>query len=71
MRGSTENHPEVAILGLHRIGPPPLVGEGEIVVLFSCTSVHRVVAGVRANEFLLSVIARLEAPAWTGASSDN
>jgi pyruvate/2-oxoglutarate dehydrogenase complex dihydrolipoamide acyltransferase (E2) component len=58
------NHPEVAILGLHRIGPRPAVREDEIVVRqigwLSCTFDHRVVDGARASEFLLSVTARLE-----------
>jgi pyruvate dehydrogenase E2 component (dihydrolipoamide acetyltransferase) len=60
------NHPEVAILGLHRIGPRPAVRDGEVVVRelgwLSCTFDHRVVDGARASEFLLVVIARLEAP---------
>ena len=58
------NHPEVAILGLHRIAPRPVVRDGEIVArdvgLLSCTFDHRVVDGARASEFLLDVIARLE-----------
>jgi pyruvate dehydrogenase E2 component (dihydrolipoamide acetyltransferase) len=61
------NHPEVAILGLHRIAPRPAVWNGEIAVRetgwLSCTFDHRVVDGARASEFLLAVIARLEAPA--------
>jgi pyruvate dehydrogenase E2 component (dihydrolipoamide acetyltransferase) len=58
------NHPEVGILGLHRISERPVVRDGEIVVrtigLLSCTFDHRVVDGVRASAFLLDVIARLE-----------
>jgi pyruvate/2-oxoglutarate dehydrogenase complex dihydrolipoamide acyltransferase (E2) component len=58
------NHPEVAILGLHRIAPRPAVREGEIVIrelgFLSCTFDHRVVDGARASEFLLGVIRRLE-----------
>jgi pyruvate dehydrogenase E2 component (dihydrolipoamide acetyltransferase) len=58
------NHPEVAILGLHRIASRPAVRDGEIVVReigwLSCTFDHRVVDGARASEFLLSVIRRLE-----------
>ena len=58
------NHPEVGILGLHRIAERPVVRDGEIVVrkvgLLSCTFDHRVVDGVRASAFLLEVIARLE-----------
>jgi pyruvate dehydrogenase E2 component (dihydrolipoamide acetyltransferase) len=58
------NHPEVAILGLHRIASRPAVRGGEIVAReigwLSCTFDHRVVDGARASEFLLSVIRRLE-----------
>jgi pyruvate/2-oxoglutarate dehydrogenase complex dihydrolipoamide acyltransferase (E2) component len=60
------NHPEVGILGVHRIGERPAVREGEIVVrklgYLSCTFDHRVVDGVRATEFLLAVIGWLERP---------
>jgi pyruvate dehydrogenase E2 component (dihydrolipoamide acetyltransferase) len=60
------NHPEVGILGLHRIGPRPAVVDGEIAVRevgwLACTFDHRVVDGARASTFLLDVIARLEAP---------
>ena len=60
------NHPEVAILGVHRIGDRPVVRDGEITVrkigLLSCTFDHRVVDGARASEFLLAVIGRLEQP---------
>ena len=58
------NHPEVAILGLHRIGPRPVVRDGEIVVRHvgnvSVTFDHRVVDGARAAAFTLDVIRRLE-----------
>jgi pyruvate/2-oxoglutarate dehydrogenase complex dihydrolipoamide acyltransferase (E2) component len=58
------NHPEVAILGLHRIAPRPVARGGEVVIrdvgLLSCTFDHRVVDGARASEFLLTVIGRLE-----------
>jgi pyruvate/2-oxoglutarate dehydrogenase complex dihydrolipoamide acyltransferase (E2) component len=58
------NHPEVAILGLHRIGPRAAVRDGQVVSReigwLSCTFDHRVVDGARASEFLLGVIARLE-----------
>ena len=58
------NHPEVAILGLHRIAPRPAVIDGAILVreigLVSCTFDHRVVDGAVASAFLLDVIARLE-----------
>jgi len=60
------NHPEVGILGLHRIGPRAAVVDGEIAVReigwLACTFDHRVVDGARASTFLLDVIARLEAP---------
>jgi pyruvate dehydrogenase E2 component (dihydrolipoamide acetyltransferase) len=57
------NHPEVAILGLHRIAERPVVREGEIVVRqignVSVTFDHRVLDGVQAAEFCLDVIRRL------------
>jgi pyruvate/2-oxoglutarate dehydrogenase complex dihydrolipoamide acyltransferase (E2) component len=60
------NHPEVAILGVHRIGPRPVVRDGEIVIRpvgnISVTFDHRVVDGARAAQFALAVIARLETP---------
>jgi pyruvate dehydrogenase E2 component (dihydrolipoamide acetyltransferase) len=58
------NHPEVAILGVHRIAPRPAVIDGAILVrdigLISCTFDHRVVDGAVATAFLLDVIAGLE-----------
>jgi pyruvate dehydrogenase E2 component (dihydrolipoamide acetyltransferase) len=58
------NHPEVGILSLGRIGPRPVVRDGEVVVRdigwLSCTFDHRVADGVRASEFLLAVIDRLQ-----------
>jgi len=58
------NHPEVAILGVHRIGERPVVREGEVVVRrighVSVTFDHRVVDGARAAAFCLDVIGRLE-----------
>ncbi|HEY5694547.1 MAG TPA: dihydrolipoamide acetyltransferase family protein [Gaiellaceae bacterium] len=57
------NHPEVAILGVHRIDGRPVVREGEVVVRrmgnVSVTFDHRVIDGKRAADFGLSVIARL------------
>ena len=57
------NHPEVGILGIHRIGPRPIVRDGEVVVRqvgnVSITFDHRVVDGARAAAFTLDVIARL------------
>ena len=59
------NHPEVAILGVHRIDDRPVVRAGEIVVRrvgnVSVTFDHRVIDGKRAADFGLAVIARLEA----------
>jgi pyruvate dehydrogenase E2 component (dihydrolipoamide acetyltransferase) len=59
------NHPEVGILGLHRISERPAVVDGQVMVRrigwLSCTFDHRVVDGARASEFLLGVIGRLEA----------
>jgi pyruvate dehydrogenase E2 component (dihydrolipoamide acetyltransferase) len=58
------NHPEVGILGVHRIAPRPVVRDGEIVVRpignVSVTFDHRVVDGARAAAFALAVIGRLE-----------
>jgi pyruvate/2-oxoglutarate dehydrogenase complex dihydrolipoamide acyltransferase (E2) component len=58
------NYPEVAILGVGRVGPRPVVRDGEIVVRpvghLSLTFDHRVVDGARAAEFGLAVIRRLE-----------
>jgi pyruvate/2-oxoglutarate dehydrogenase complex dihydrolipoamide acyltransferase (E2) component len=60
------NDPEVAILGVHRIGPRPVVREGQVVVRpvgnVSVTFDHRVIDGARAAEFALSVVGRLERP---------
>jgi pyruvate dehydrogenase E2 component (dihydrolipoyllysine-residue acetyltransferase) len=59
------NYPEVAILGVGRIAPRPIVRDGEIVVrptgTIAVTFDHRVVDGARAAEFGLAVIRRLEA----------
>jgi pyruvate dehydrogenase E2 component (dihydrolipoamide acetyltransferase) len=58
------NHPEVAILGVHRIAPRPVVRDGEIAVRsmgnLSLTFDHRVVDGARAAQFTLALIARLQ-----------
>jgi pyruvate dehydrogenase E2 component (dihydrolipoamide acetyltransferase) len=58
------NHPEVAILSVGRIGPRPVVRDGEIVVrrmgAIAVTFDHRVVDGARAAAFGLAVIERLE-----------
>ncbi len=58
------NHPEVAILGIHRIEERPVVRDGEVVVRrmgnVSVTFDHRVIEGKRAAEFGLAVIGRLQ-----------
>ncbi|HUJ56025.1 MAG TPA: dihydrolipoamide acetyltransferase family protein [Gaiellaceae bacterium] len=58
------NHPEVAILGVHRVADRPVVRDGEVVVRpmgnVSVTFDHRVIDGKRAAEFGLAVVARLE-----------
>ena len=58
------NYPEVAILSIGRIGPRPVVRDGEVVAAqtgyVSVTFDHRVVDGARAAEFGLAVIRRLE-----------
>jgi pyruvate/2-oxoglutarate dehydrogenase complex dihydrolipoamide acyltransferase (E2) component len=58
------NHPEVAILGVGRIAPRPVVCDGAVVVrktgTIAVTFDHRVVDGARAASFGLAVIARLE-----------
>ena len=58
------NHPEVAILGVHRIGERAVVRNGEVAVRrmgnISVTFDHRVIDGKRAAGFGLAVIARLE-----------
>jgi pyruvate dehydrogenase E2 component (dihydrolipoamide acetyltransferase) len=60
------NHPEVGILGVHRIRPTPVVREGAVVVRdvmhLSVTSDHRVVDGDEAARFAYEVIRMLEAP---------
>ncbi len=58
------NHPEVAILGLHRVSERPVVRDGQVVVRpvgnVSVSFDHRVVDGVRAAAFCLDVIDRLQ-----------
>ncbi len=57
------NHPEVAILGIHRIEDRAVVRDGEIAARrmgnVSVTFDHRVIDGKRAADFGLAVIARL------------
>jgi pyruvate dehydrogenase E2 component (dihydrolipoamide acetyltransferase) len=58
------NHPQVAILGVYRIGERPVVRDGAVVVRrmgnVSVTFDHRVIDGKRAADFGLAVIARIE-----------
>ena len=58
------NYPEVAILSIGRIGPRPVVLDGQVVAAetgyVSLTFDHRVVDGARAAEFGLAVIRKLE-----------
>jgi pyruvate/2-oxoglutarate dehydrogenase complex dihydrolipoamide acyltransferase (E2) component len=58
------NHPEVAILGIHRIDDRAIVRDGDVVVRkmgnVSVTFDHRVIDGKRAADFGLAVIAQLQ-----------
>jgi pyruvate dehydrogenase E2 component (dihydrolipoamide acetyltransferase) len=60
------NHPEVGILGIHRMRPTPVVRDGQVVVRevmhLSVTSDHRVVDGHEAAAFCYEVIRYLEDP---------
>jgi len=60
------NHPEVAILSIGRIGPRPVVRDGEITArpmgTICVTFDHRVVDGARAAAFGLAVVQRLAQP---------
>jgi pyruvate dehydrogenase E2 component (dihydrolipoamide acetyltransferase) len=60
------NYPEVAILGIGRIAPRPVVRDGVVAVrsngTIAVTFDHRVIDGARAAEFGLAVIRRLENP---------
>jgi len=60
------NYPEVAILGIHKIRPMPVVRDGQIVISqmmnLSITADHRVVDGAVAAEFIHHVIRILEHP---------
>jgi pyruvate dehydrogenase E2 component (dihydrolipoamide acetyltransferase) len=61
------NHPEVGILGIHRIRPTPVVRDGAVAVRdvmhVSLTSDHRVIDGHEAAAFAYEVIRLLEEPA--------
>jgi pyruvate dehydrogenase E2 component (dihydrolipoyllysine-residue acetyltransferase) len=58
------NHPQVAILGIHRIDDRAVVRDGEVAVRrmgnVSVTFDHRVIDGLRAAGFGLAVIRRLQ-----------
>lgn len=60
------NHPEVAILGVHRMRPTPKVVDGQIVVRdvmwLSCSFDHRVVDGSVGAQFTYEIIKYLEDP---------
>ena len=60
------NHPEVGILGVHRIKERPVVRDGKIVVgkimLVSLSFDHRVVDGQVGAAFAYDVIGALENP---------
>jgi len=60
------NFPEVAILGVHKIKPTPVVRDGQIVVReimnLSISLDHRVVDGYEGAQFLQHVISLLEDP---------
>jgi pyruvate dehydrogenase E2 component (dihydrolipoamide acetyltransferase) len=60
------NFPEVAILGVHKIKPTPVVREGQIVIRdmmnLSISLDHRIVDGYEGAQFLVHVISLLEDP---------
>jgi pyruvate dehydrogenase E2 component (dihydrolipoamide acetyltransferase) len=60
------NHPEVAILGIHRIRPRPVVVEGQVVVRevgnVSLSFDHRVIDGLVAADATYALIHHLEHP---------
>jgi pyruvate dehydrogenase E2 component (dihydrolipoamide acetyltransferase) len=60
------NHPEVAILGVHKISPRPAVRDGKIVIRdlmnLSISVDHRVVDGYDAAQFIAEIKATLETP---------
>lgn len=60
------NYPEVAILGVHKIGPRPVVRNGQIVIReignLSVSLDHRVVDGAIGAQFLHELIAHVETP---------
>jgi pyruvate dehydrogenase E2 component (dihydrolipoamide acetyltransferase) len=60
------NHPEVAILGIHRIRPTPVVRDGQVVARdvmhISISFDHRVVDGDVAAAFAYTLVAYIEDP---------
>ncbi len=60
------NHPEVAILGIHKMRPRPVVRDGQIVVrdmmYVSCAFDHRIIDGSVGAQFTYEVIKYLEDP---------
>ncbi len=60
------NHPEVAILGVHRMRPTPKVVDGQVVVRdvlwLSCSFDHRVIDGSVGAQFTYEIIKYLEDP---------
>jgi pyruvate dehydrogenase E2 component (dihydrolipoamide acetyltransferase) len=60
------NHPEVAILGIHRIRPRPVVVDGQVVVRemgnVSLSFDHRVIDGLVAADVTYALIHHLERP---------
>jgi pyruvate dehydrogenase E2 component (dihydrolipoamide acetyltransferase) len=61
------NHPEVAIMGVHRMRTRPVVGEADQIVIkqmmyLSFSFDHRVIDGAVGADFAYAVIRRLEKP---------
>jgi pyruvate dehydrogenase E2 component (dihydrolipoamide acetyltransferase) len=60
------NWPEVAILGIHRIRPRPVVRDGQVVIremmYVSCAFDHRVIDGAVGAQFTYELIKYLEDP---------
>jgi pyruvate dehydrogenase E2 component (dihydrolipoamide acetyltransferase) len=60
------NHPEVAILGVHRMQPRPVVRDGQVVIRdmmnLACAFDHRVIDGAVGAQFTYEIIKRLEDP---------
>jgi pyruvate dehydrogenase E2 component (dihydrolipoamide acetyltransferase) len=69
------NYPEVAIMGLHKITPRPVVRDGQIVVRdmmnLSISLDHRVVDGAIAADFVQQVALYLENPGLLALSESD